>query len=337
MRSPLALVGLALAATVVLACDAGSVGTLPDSSDDGVDEIDTAGSGGDDDTAAEDADDEVDSALPIDERRIIAIGDVHGDYGSALDALQLAGAVDNAGDWIGDGLIVVQVGDQTDRGDDEREILDWFEDLRVQAEAAGGAFYPLLGNHEVMNVQLDLRYVTDGGFDDWDDTPYDETDPFFMQFDEDARGRVAAFRPGGPYARLLSDHMIAVQLDETVFVHGGLTPRYAEQGIDAINAEVSRWMSGLGPEPVSVRGDDCPIWSRHFSSETGAEACALLEESLELLGAERMVVAHTVQADGITSACDDRVWRVDVGLSDDYGGATQVLEIIGDEVRVIAP
>lgn len=298
---------------------------------------DTDGSGEDaptdDDAAAED----VDTALPIEERRIIAIGDVHGDQASALDALQLAGAVDNAGNWIGDGLIVVQVGDQTDRGDDEREILDWFEDLREQAEAAGGAFHPLLGNHEVMNVQLDLRYVTEGGFEDWADTPYDETDPFYAQFDEAARGRVAAFRPGGPYARLLSDHDMALQLGDTVFVHGGLTPDYAERGIDTINAEVSRWMSGLGPEPVSVRGDDCPIWSRHFSSDTDADDCALLEETLEILGAERMVVAHTVQDDGITSACDDRVWRVDVGLSDYYGGATQVLEIIGDDVRVIRP
>ena len=54
------------------------------------------------------------------------------------------------------------VGDQLDRGDGERAILDPFEELADQAHAAGGGFHALLGNHEVMNVEEDFRYVTDG-------------------------------------------------------------------------------------------------------------------------------------------------------------------------------
>jgi hypothetical protein len=275
------------------------------------------------------------AASPLTERRIVAVGDVHGDYASALEAMQLAGAVDASGQWIGGDLIVVQVGDQTDRGDDERQIIDWFEDLQVQAAAVGGEFHPMLGNHEIMNVQLDLRYVTSGGFEDFADVPFDPNDPLYANFDESERGRVAAFRPGGPYALALSDHPVVLQLGDNVFVHGGLIPRFARAGVDTINNSVAAWMRGEAAEPDYVEGDDCPIWSRHFSSETDAEDCELLELTLEILGAERMIVAHTVQAEGITSECDGKVWRVDVGLSDYYGGTTQVLEIVGDEVRAL--
>ena len=99
-----------------------------------------------------------------DEQRIVAFGDVHGDLEAARGALRLAGAIDDQDHWIGGELVVVQTGDQLDGGDQEQEILDLFERLRIESEAAGGAFHALLGNHDLMNARLDLRYVTDGGY-----------------------------------------------------------------------------------------------------------------------------------------------------------------------------
>lgn len=284
---------------------------------------------------AESEDEGPTTAPPADATRIVAIGDVHGDLASTREALALAGAVDADGNWAGGDLVVVQLGDQTDRGDDELEILEWFDTLADQAEAAGGAFHALLGNHEVMNVQLDLRYVTPGGLEDFADTPIPGDDPAFAEIAPPFRGRVAAFRPGGPWARRLAEHPIALQLGDTVFVHAGLEPEFAAMGIDAINDAVAAWMRGEAPEPAVIRGEDTPIWSRDYSLETDDDDCAALAESLRLLDAERMVVGHTVQREGITSACDGRVWRVDVGLADYYGGPTEVLEIVGDDVRVL--
>ena len=40
-----------------------------------------------------------------------------------------------------------------------------------------------------------------------------------------------------------------------------------------------------------------------------------------------MVVGHTVQQQGITSACDGKLWRIDVGLAEVYGGPIEVLEV----------
>ncbi len=48
-----------------------------------------------------------------------------------------------------------------------------------------------------------------------------------------------------------------------------------------------------------------------------------------------MVVGHTVQRQGVNSACGRGVWRIDVGLSRYFGGPIQVLEIRGDDVTVL--
>ncbi|MCA9658976.1 MAG: calcineurin, partial [Myxococcales bacterium] len=52
-------------------------------------------------------------------KRIVALGDVHGDLEATRHALRIAGAIDGDDRWIGGDLVVVQTGDQLDRGDDE--------------------------------------------------------------------------------------------------------------------------------------------------------------------------------------------------------------------------
>ena len=101
--------------------------------------------------------------------RVVALGDVHGDSGQARRALSIAGVLGEGGDavnpeWVGGDTVVVQVGDVLDRGDDEIAILILLQKLHKQAEKEGGAVYILNGNHEVLNVSGDFRYVTQGAF-----------------------------------------------------------------------------------------------------------------------------------------------------------------------------
>lgn len=282
------------------------------------------------------AEDTAGGEAPDGPRRVVAFGDVHGDYDAARKALQLAGVMDGDNQWVGGTDVVVQVGDQLDRGDGEREILDLFEHLRAGAEAAGGAFYPLLGNHEVMNVELDFRYVTQGGFDDFADIDYSTSDDEVMAYPRDQRGRVAAFRPGGEYALYLSEHYVIVQVEDSVFVHGGVLPEHVDVGLDRINENTQEWMRGERRMPDVLKSSDAPTWSRHYSDEPTDADCALLAEVLDLLGASRMVVAHTVQERGINPGCEEQVWRVDVGMAAYYGGTPEVLEVIDGQVDVIA-
>ena len=62
----------------------------------------------------------------------------------------------------------------------------------------------------------------------------------------------------------------------------------------------------------------------------GGVNCEQLADVLKKLGAKRMIVGHTVQDKGINSACDDTLWRIDVGLAKLYDGPIQVLELPRD-------
>ncbi|MCP4898565.1 MAG: hypothetical protein GY906_16450, partial [bacterium] len=134
-------------------------------------------------------------------KRIVAIGDLHGDLEAARAAFRLAGAIDENDQWIGGKLVVVQLGDQLDRGGDEIEILDFLDSLEVQAEAAGGRLIAMNGNHELMNVQLDMRYVTVEGFTDFlENPPADDSLVSPQQVVDGVGARILAMRPGGEVA-----------------------------------------------------------------------------------------------------------------------------------------
>lgn len=250
--------------------------------------------------------------------RVVAIGDLHGDLEATRKALRLAGAIDEQDHWVGGTLVVVQTGDAIDRGDDDRTILDLLERLAREAKEAGGALYALSGNHEVMNVAQDFRYVTRGSL-----PPFDALG-----------GRAEAFMPGGPYAKLLATRPLFMKVGDTVFVHGGILPKHVAYGLERMNDEVRAWMLGhRAAPPAAVVAEDGPIWTRAYGSAPGPTECAQLNEVLTALDAKRMVVGHTPQESGISSACGDRVFRIDVGMSRFYGGPVQVLDIQGDAVK----
>lgn len=269
--------------------------------------------------------------------RVVAIGDVHGDLSATRRALKLAGAINDDDRWIGGKLVLVQTGDLLDRGDDEQAIVDLFERLQDEAQNAGGRVVLLNGNHEIMNVRGDLRYVTPGGFKDFEDAPgVKPDDPRLKDAPEPARARLSAFLPGGSYAERISDHPVAAIVGDTVFVHGGILPDHVTYGLDRLNEETMSWIKGEASDmPKILKSSEAPIWSRHYSKDPGPEDCALLDATLKALNVKRMVVGHTVQREGITSACDAKVWRIDVGMAEHYGGTAQALEITPDNVRVL--
>ncbi len=272
--------------------------------------------------------------LPDVPSRLAALGDVHGDLRAARRALQLAGAIDGDDQWIGGDLVVIQTGDQLDRGDKERKILDLFEALAVEAHAAGGGFYSLLGNHEIMNVELDFRYVTDGGADDFDDFSWEGDDNPPSDLPAEQLGRAEAFRPGGHYAQLLANHNVVMVVGDTAFVHGGIHAAHVEYGLEQINRHTQKWMLGKRDYPEVLSGDLSPVWSRAYSDDDEPTDCEGLDEALAAIPASRMVVGHTVQ-DVINPACDGKVWRIDVGMAEYYGGVPMALEIVGETIAVL--
>lgn len=246
-------------------------------------------------------------------KRLVAIGDLHGDLAATRSALKVAGAIDDKDAWIGGSLVIVQTGDVLDRGDDEKAILDLLFKLEGEAKAAGGAVILLIGNHELMNAAGDFRYVTRGGAHDFDDR------------------RVEALKPGGTYAKKIAAHNVVAIVGDTVFAHGGVVGPWATM-VDEVNRTSRCWLDGqLGganEPPPSLASDESPVWTRAAGMPTAD--CAALAESMQQLGVKRMVVGHTVQEKGINALCDDTVWRIDVGLAKLYGGPIEVLELSAD-------
>jgi len=301
--------------------------------------------------------------------RIVAVGDVHGDLMAFVYVLRNAGLIPSEEQlaknqelewdtWIGKSAFLVQVGDQLDRGDEERLILHLLLTLRDQARKQGGEVCILLGNHELMNVAFDFRFVTSGGFAEFtlldrelelfnDEAELERlsTDchPLFDKVPEYMKPRLVAMRPGGPTAMMMAEFNVAVIIGQYVFVHGGLKQLHLTSSsnvdfpLEQLNWETRRYLRGEGPEPRVLQLEDSPLWVRDYSNPNPRESeCRELENTLKRLGASHMVVGHTPQAGGINCACEGKVWRVDTGLSAAYGGEAECLEIMNGSVYVIA-
>jgi hypothetical protein len=277
-------------------------------------------------------------ALWDDPDRMVAIGDLHGDLDKTREALRLAGAIDENDSWIGGELVVVQTGDICDRGPYDRAIFDLLERLAAEAHDVGGAVHRVLGNHELLNVVGNMDYVAPGGFWAFADM-YDMfvDDPTLAGYPAFERPRRGAMRPAGPYALVFAEADVGLRIGRTVFVHGSLLPDHAEYGIERMSDETRAWLRGERPEPPAIiTGVETPLTSRRFGYDPDEEDCDVAAEALDAAGAARMVIGHTIQYDGINSACDGLVWRIDTGMSSYYkDGPVEVLELTPEGARVL--
>jgi len=187
--------------------------------------------------------------------RVVAVADVHGAYPEFVALLQSVRLIDSRREWRGGDATFVQTGDVLDRGARSRECLDLVMGLERQAPRAGGAVIPLIGNHEVMNVIGDLRYVTPAIFRTFatadSEKRREEARKDYLLFlsahtghghailppvDEVARQNWmnahppgffehrVDFGPGGKYGKWIRGNHAVVQVGDGVFAHAGLNP-----------------------------------------------------------------------------------------------------------------
>lgn len=205
--------------------------------------------------------------------RTVVFADVHGGYGELVALLTALNVIDQQGRWIAGATRLISLGDLLDRGADSRRVLDLLMGLETQAPASGGEFHLVLGNHELMNLTGDLRYLAPGelaAFAADEDpatreqalahfqavqtaaaaaeaataagqapapppTPEALEAAFARQYPPGFFAHRAAFRPDGTYGRWLLDRPEVLVLDGTAYVHGGLSGHFASQPIAAYN------------------------------------------------------------------------------------------------------
>jgi hypothetical protein len=288
--------------------------------------------------------------------RIVAIGDVHGAYDRFAEILRTSGVVDARLHWAGGRAHLVQMGDVVDRGPDSRKALDLLERLQGEARSAGGAVHPLLGNHEVMRMLGDLRYVVPGEYEAFVDGRsgrarndfVDEAQPSLREqlLTETPLGFAemrAAFGRNGHYGNWLRGLDSVVQINGVLFVHGGISPEIAVMSCDAINTAVRLELNedfektrNAPLESLSAR-ESGPLWYRGLVQESDAFASSL-DEILAKQNVRAIVVGHTVTPDGrIRSRFGGKVIQLDTGMQPAYvqGGRASALEIRSRVVTAI--
>jgi len=200
--------------------------------------------------------------------RVVAIGDSHGAYPEFIAILQRAALIDANRQWIGGSSIFVQTGDVIDRGKGSRQCLDLLMELERQAPQQNGRVIPLLGNHEVMNIMGDLRYLVPADYQafateqsekrreeayrDYKDFLASHAGHRHTAYSDDEAGRQKwmddhppgfferhdAFEAQGLYGRWLRSHAAVVQVGDVLFAHGGLNPALKFKSVEELNKRI---------------------------------------------------------------------------------------------------
>jgi len=303
---------------------------------------------------------QVDEFHWVDVERIVAIGDLHGDYDHYIAALRAAGLVDKKGKWSGGETHLVQTGDIPDRGPDTRKIIEHITKLAKQARRKGGMVHDLIGNHEAMNMYGDLRYVSAGEYEAFvtkrseslRDRYYEAylnnlqaQDPeAFAALPENYREewnaryplgwvehRMAwdpAWNPDGEYADWVLEKKVAIQINDTIFLHGGISGFYCQNTLESLTTMVRDSLANFDPaQPGIVEDEFGPLWYRGLSGVEPQAPMETVDAILQEHGASHIVVGHTPTQGVIWPNYDAKVIMIDTGIANAYGGHVGYLEI----------
>jgi calcineurin-like phosphoesterase family protein len=299
-----------------------------------------------------------------DVERVVAFGDIHGDYEKFTAMLQSAGLVDTRLKWRGGSTHFVQLGDVTDRGPESRKIVDLIMSLEKQAGRARGAVHFVIGNHEAMNMVGDLRYVHPGEYEAFRTSKSrsvrnqvyknhvtfvkknvaEEEWPVFNpayreKWDtEHPLGWVElrrAWGPGGKYGKWLVKHHGVIRINDMLFAHGGIGPKFVETSRKSLNDQISADLkTGLFDSDGLLMDSEGPLWYRGLAMNPEDEEAPHLEALMATHGVSHVVIAHTPLTGTILPRFGNKVVLIDVGLGAYYGSREAYLEATSEGLFV---
>ncbi len=306
--------------------------------------------------------------------KIVAVADIHGDYNHFVEILRGTELIDADMSWIGGKTHLVQMGDVVDRGPDAKKVFDLLMKLEVEAERDGGRVHQLIGNHEESNiigiafsqvgfisVEQFLSFLPEGyvkkrekkirtqygASNSPDETELERVLADFwgrvMKHEEKAqRLYIDTFNTN--YGDWLLTKNAVVQINDIIFVHGGLSVEYSSWEIEDINRLLRKELTTVRNllrhsslqeipfVPEMIYNNQGPLWYRGLAINDEKDFKEEVDLILSNLKSNIIVVGHTVQAGPINkpkdlSRFDGRVWTIDTGISDFYGGKQTALII----------
>lgn len=277
--------------------------------------------------------------------RIIAIGDIHGDYLIFIELLKLSKVIDNNLNWIGNNTFIIQLGDTLDgkrpnvkidndflNTTGEIEITELILKLDKKAKVYGGRVISILGNHEL----YPYYFNNDKSFNDKYVKKVDLKE-YKKRFKMD---RFKYYQPGKPGAILLGKtRPLIVQLGKFIFTHGSLNIDFVKGclennlnitstnyvDINKVNKIVSDWLCGKSNKvPFFINSSDNinPLFDRSLTDPIKLESTQCINKVDNLLkyfpGAQYLVMGHSTHKN-INSMCNNKIYRTDVALSRAFG------------------
>ena len=246
------------------------------------------------------------SEYPVPEK-ILAVSDIEGNFQGFRLILEGSGVMDKDYNWtFGTGHLVL-VGDYFDRGLNVTETLWLIYKLEQEAEKVGGKVHFILGNHEIMNLYGDIRYVRN---------KYIENTAllnvtYIDLFNEDTE-----------LGRWLRTKNVAEKIGDIIFVHGGISTDLARSGLtlDEINNTARE---NIGKRSDSIESETGklvnsskvgPFWYRGLVKGEVTEI--EMEQILQYANANKIVVGHTL-VEEITPFYKNSVIAIDLDHNED--------------------
>lgn len=236
--------------------------------------------------------------------KMLVISDIEGNFAAFRRLLQSAGVMDNNFNWTwGKGRLVL-TGDFFDRGLHVTEVLWLIYALEQKAKAAGGEVHFVLGNHEIMNMSADFRYV----------------DPRYMEH---------AALLGVPYMKLFSadaelgrwlrSKNVVEKIGPYLFVHGGISTEMmnADIGLPKVNKLARPYYDDTlfqykDPRTELIYSDLGPFWYRGYYTGKHRTSEEQLNEIMRYFKVKHIVTGHTVISDTISVLWGGKVVNTDV-------------------------
>jgi len=257
----------------------------------------------------------------FDDSKMFVVSDIHGQYEVFLQLLQKAGIVDKSGKWIwGDNHLIV-AGDVADRGEFVTDCYWFLYGLEEEARNQEGSVQMLLGNHEILLMKEDYRYVAE---------KYNTSSKLQKKEISELYGK------NSELGRWLRKQNTIVRMNNYLIVHGGISPEISNKfTIDQINNMVRDEINSGETKDQSdidlLFGKNGPFWYRgYFRKDLSDNE---VDSILEFFNVEKIIVGHTTR-DSITYLYDDKIIGVDAGMK--YGDRASGILIEKDKFVTIS-
>ncbi len=253
--------------------------------------------------------------------RQLVVSDIEGNFAAFRKLLQANGVIDADFRWtFGNGHLVM-IGDFFDRGDRVTEVLWLIYSLEEQAKTAGGYVHFVLGNHEIMNLSDDLRYLN---------AKYKESAallnvPYIRLYDANSE-----------LGRWLRTKNIIERIGRMLFIHAGISESINQMNVSLgqINQLARPYYDDTiynykNPQSDTIMGNEGPFWYRGYYAKGTQGMPEQIEATLSKFAVKQIVTGHSLVADTVSLWYGGKVINTDTHHAN---GHSEALLVEGDKL-----